>query len=135
MSGRSRIEQELRAGDIDAAIIVRVFDLSSDQPQEAPFTVFDLSPHLPNSVQIIFQPPRDDDGTINPAVTAMATATDVTTLDGYVGDGSDGYAQFRTPDAAFLTPAGKWEWQVRIFGVPPGDYKSQIVRRVVHPNL
>lgn len=129
------LQQELREGSIDAALIVRVYDLSAGQPQKAPFTVFDLSPHFPGGVEMIFNRPDNPDGSANAPYVVTATVTDVTTLDGYVGDGSDGYAQFRTPDATWLTPAGFWRWQARIFGVPPGDYKTQIVRRQVFANL
>jgi hypothetical protein len=135
MSRRFALQQELREGSLDAAIIVRVFDLSAGKSQEPPFEVFDLSPHFPGGVEIILNRPPDDDGSPNVHLVVVATPTDVTDLEGYVGDGSDGYAQYRTPDASFLVPHGIWRWQARIMGVPPGDYKSQIVRRTVYPNL
>lgn len=137
MSDRRHIlTQELREAAVDAALVVRVFDLSAGQPQKAPFTVFDLSSYFTGGlVQMVFNRPDDPDGTPNAPHLVTATATTITTLDGYVGDGSDGYAQFLTPDATWLTPAGIWRWQVRISGVGAGVYKSQIVTRRVFPNL
>jgi hypothetical protein len=123
------LQQELHVASIDVALVVRVFDLSAGAAEGPNYDPFDLSPYFPGNVKIRFKKPDDT------VVEVVAVPTTVEELEGWVGDGTDGYAEYRTPDANFLDQAGFWEWQVVIDDPTPQTFYSQIVKRKVFANL
>jgi hypothetical protein len=128
------LRREIRVGDVDTAIVVRLFDLSPNAFDPKTMKVpppLNVSGAVGNDIQLVFNRPLPAS---NPPLVVTATFTDVTPiLPGQVGDGTDGYIQYRTT-AGFLNVEGLWVVQ-GLVALAPGSWGSQIRSFSVHPNL
>jgi len=123
------IEAQLHVGAIGAAIVIRVHDLNPGSPKTQPYQAFDLSPFFSGgTVDMLFQSPAG----VSKSLTA--TAATITTLPGYVGDGTDGYAQAIVPNAAFLDTDGRWQIQLKAVAGAETIW-FPVVTRLVYGNL
>lgn len=132
------LTQQIFEGDTDTAIVIRLFDLSSNaynpvlDPCPPPLDVSGSTPLT--ELQIRFKLPAvtpDVDGVVSLVGATFATAT-VPALPGFVGDGTDGYIEYRTP-GGFLIP-GRWRAQ-GVISLPPGTWSSEIIEFDVSPIL
>ena len=91
----------------------------------------DVSGAVGPEIQILFNRP---DPASNLPLLVTATFTDVVpALPEQVGDGTDGYIQFRTV-GGFLKVDRLWQAQ-GLVALPPGSWSSQIRVFRIHPNL
>ena len=128
------LRREIRVGDVDTALVVRLFDLSPnvfDPAEQKDPPPLDVSAAVGPDIQILFNRP---DPANNPPILVTATFTDVSPpLPDQVGDGTDGYIQFRST-SGFLNIDGLWQLQ-GLTVIAPGNWSSQIRTFRVHPNL
>lgn len=125
------LEAKIFVGDTDTALILRLFDLSSNAYDPAVDPVpppLDVSAATPGAdLTMRFAKPGDNPGDppiIVDVPATFATAT-VPALPGYVGDGSDGYIEYRTT-SGFLDRAGRWRRE-GLITLTPGAWASEII--------
>lgn len=131
------LKAKIKKGDVDTALVLRLFDLSTNaynplvDPCAPPLDVSTI----PNGLAIRFEKPGDEPGDPPTVTTETATFASATTpaLPGFVGDGTDGYIEFRTP-SGFLDRAGRWRRE-GVVSLPPGTWSSEIIDFDVHPIL
>ena len=133
------LEATIRKDDEDTALVLRLFDLSTNayNPLEDPCPPpLDLSGATPaTDLSMRIEKPGVSPGDppiVQTVVVTFATAT-VPPLPGFVGDGTDGYIEFRTP-AGFLDRTGRWRRQ-GVVNLAPGTWSSEIIDFDVHPIL
>lgn len=133
----SGLEPKIHVGDTDTALILRLFDLSTNaynplvDPCPPPLDVSAAVPGVDLLIRV--EKPGDNPGDAPIAQTVAATFATATVpaLPGYVGDGSDGYIEYRTA-VGFLDRAGRWRLQ-GVVSISPGAWSSEIVDFDVHP--
>ncbi len=133
----SGLEPKIKKDDVDVALVLRLFDLSSNaynplvDPCPPPLDVSSI----PGGLTMRISKPADVDG--DPDIVSIETATFATVtvppLPGQVGGGTDGYIEFRTP-SGFLDRDGRWRRE-GVVSLPPGTYSSEIIDFQVHPIL
>ncbi len=135
----SGLTPKIHQGDIDTALILRLFDLSTNaynplvDPTPPPLDISGATPLV--DIQMRIEKPGDANDAppiIQVVAATFATAT-VPPLPGFVGDGTDGYIEFRTP-AGFLDRTGRWRRQ-GVVSLAPGTWSSETIDFDVHPIL
>lgn len=134
----SGLSRRLHVGDTDTALVLRLFDLSDGvwDPIVDPYP-----PPLDVSAAVIgvdlvmrFERPGDEIGDAPIVTDEVATfLTMPSGLPGAVGDGTDGYIEFRSPPG-FLDRPGRWRRE-GIVQLSPGTWASEIVEFQVHQTL
>ncbi len=135
----SGLEARKFKGDTDTALVLRLFDLSTNaynplvDPCPPPLDVSGATPLV--DLQMRIEKPGDapDDPPIVQIVAAAYATATVPPLPGFVGDGTDGYIEFRTP-SGFLDRTGRWRRQ-GVVSLAPGTWSSEIIDFDVHPIL
>ncbi len=133
----SGLEPQIKVGDVDTALVLRLFDLSTNAYNplvDACPPPLDVSSGSVVLTMRISKPgdEPDDPDIVQTVVATYATAT-VPALPGFVGDGTDGYIEFRTP-SGFLDRAGRWRRE-GVVNLPPGTWSSEIIDFDVHEIL
>lgn len=127
----SGLEPRIFVGDTDTALVLRIFDLSSNafnrlvDPCPPPLDLSAATPLV--DLQMRISKPPDVPGgprIVQDVAASFATAT-VPPLPGFVGDGTDGYIEFRTP-SGFLDRAGRWRRE-GLITLTPGSWASEII--------
>lgn len=133
------LRPEIKVGNVDVALILRLFDLSTNaynplvDPCAPPLDVSAATPGVDLLMRI--EKPGDlpeDPPIVQTVAATFATAT-VPPLPGFVGDGSDGYIEFRTP-TGFLDRDGRWRRE-GVVNLAPGTWSSEIIEFEVFPIL
>jgi hypothetical protein len=136
----SNLEKRIHVGDTDTALVLRLFDLSSNaydplvDPCPPPLDVSGLVEGV--DLLIIFEKPGDavgDDPIVLAPVPATFATLTIPPLPGQVGGGVDGYIEYRTA-IGFLDRAGRWRGQGAITD-SPGAWRSEIIEFEVFPIL
>ncbi len=130
----SALEPVIKVGDVGTALLLRLFDLGSDaydplvDPSPPPFDISAATELL-----MRFSKPADTPGDPPIVVEKTATFATVTGLPGYVGDGTDGYVEYRT-EVDFLDREGRWRREAKVT-LPSGAVTSETVDFEVRPVL
>ena len=134
----SGLERRIHVGDIDTALVLRLFDLSDGvynpliDPCPPPLDVSGAGG--PGELVMRFEKPGDNPGDDPIVSDEVATFLTVPSgLPGAVGDGTDGYIEFRTP-LGFLDRAGRWRREGFV-QLSPGTWASEIIEFEVHETL
>lgn len=130
----SALQPVIKVGDVNTALLLRLFDLGSDafDPLVNP-TPIPLDISAATSMVMRFVKPGATPDADPVVVDKTATFATVVGLPGFVGDGTDGYVEYRT-EADFLDRAGLWRREARIT-LPTGFVSSEIVDFVVVATL
>ena len=135
----SGLEPTIRKGDTDTALVLRLFDLSTNaynplvDPCPPPLDISGLVPGVDLLMRI--EKPGNEPGDAPIVQTVAATYASATTpaLPGWTGTGTDGYIEFRTP-SGFLDRDGRWRRE-GVVSIAPGTWSSEIIDFDVHPIL
>jgi len=108
------LTKKIHVGDVDTAFVIRFFDLSDDawNPLVDPCPpVLDISGATEGTeLKLRFSKPGDEPGDARITTEVPATFASATGLPGYVGDGTDGYAEYRNP-SGFIDRAVLWSYE------------------------
>ena len=135
----SGLEPRIHVEDTDTALVLRLFDLSTNaynplvDPCPPPLDVSAAVPGVDLMMRIEKPGDQPGDPPIVQTVAATFASATVPPLPGWVGDGTDGYIEYRTP-AGFLDRAGRWRRQ-GVISLAPGQWSSEIVEFDVYPIL
>jgi len=135
----SRLEPTIRKGDSDTALVLRIFDLSTNaynpivDPTPPPMNLATAVPGVDLFMRVEKPGDLPDDAPIVQLIPATFATATVPALPGFVGDGSDGYIEIRTT-TGFLDRVGRWRLQ-GVIQLSGGEWSSEIIDFDVHPIL
>ena len=122
----SGLTRRIFVDDLNTAIIIRLFDLSSGtfDPLVDP-TPPPLDISAQTALTMRFSKPGDEPGDAPVIVNKPATFATITALPGFAGDGTDGYMEYKT-ESGFLDRSGRWRREGFVT-IPAGSFASEII--------